>query len=225
MRKALFAGAILIYIAGSGTWPATASDGDVVSDSRACAAITISADRLQCFDLLVGKHSLNAPVPALDVATGAWSVSVGKSPVDDSKRIVARLEASKVTGGQGLGDAQAILVVRCLERELNLYLSTSEFVGMREGKTVLIRLGAQTAKQDRWTPSSDGRAVGLWGGDGKRAASLVNDLISDDPPSLVIRSDIYNGPPITAQFDVTGARQALEPIIALCSTKPPSKTH
>jgi hypothetical protein len=225
MREVLIAVAVLTGTVNVVAAPVHATDADVVAEARTCAAIMEPAGRLQCFDLLVGENNLNTPRSGASTLSGAWSVSDDKSPLDDSKKIVAILAASSVTGGQGIGNPVAALVVRCSEGELNLYLATSEFVGMREGRTVLIRLGAQTAKQDKWTPSSDGKAVGLWGGDRNRAASLANDLIRSDQPSLVIRSDIYNAPPLTAQFDVTGARQALEPIVALCSAKPTPKTH
>lgn len=202
-----------VFLPGS----AMASNEDVISDVRACAAISQPSGRLECFDLLIGKHGLNAPVPPSSQASGAWSVSVDKSPIDDSKLMSATLVASKVAGGSGIGNPTAYLNVRCREAHLNLYFGTSAFMGSSDPLAVLIRIGSQVARQDRWTPSSDGRAVGLWDGDKTRAVSLVNQLISSEPPSLVLRSDVFHGAPITAQFDVSGAKEALEPILALCA--------
>ena len=223
MRKVSLAGVALAcaVIAGAGT--AVASDADVVADARACAAISASDARLQCFDLLVGKHNLNAPLPAESKSAGSWVVSEDKSPIDDSKTMFVQLLAADVSGGSGSHDAFASLSVRCKEATLDVYFGTSDFIGMNGPKAVLVRIGVQTARQERWDPSTSGKGIGLWGSDGSKGAAFVKQIMGSDNPSLVIRTDTYNGAPVTARFDVTGAKSALEPILLLCSGKPSAK--
>jgi hypothetical protein len=225
VRKVSLAGVTLAcaVIAGAGT--AAASDADVVVDARACAAISASDARLQCFDLLVGKHNLNAPLPAEIKSVGSWEVTEDKSPIDDSKINIAQLVATNVSGSSNRDSAFALLSVRCREAVFEVYLTTSDIIDFAgtDPQPVLVRIGAQTARQERWASGTGGKTVGLWGSDGSKGAAFVKEIMGSDNPSLVIRTNIYNGATITAQFDISGAESTLEPILALCSGNPPGK--
>ncbi len=94
------------FVAGS----ANATDEIVIADVRACAAIVDPVARLQCFDLLAGKYGLDTATATEDGSTGAWSVTEDKSPLGDTKKMVALLASTdRVTGGKGIGNPSAAL--------------------------------------------------------------------------------------------------------------------
>ena len=216
MRLGSLAAVLWTAILAGGATSAAASDAAVVTDARACAAITAPDARLECFDLMVGKHGLAVPAAAArGDAPGRWETSETRSPVDDSRSLTVVVRATSVSGGgMAFGEPTAELAFRCRERKLDILLLSNVIFGSGGDQAVLVRVGQQTARQERWSPSDTGRALGIWGG--ARATAFARELAGTEATSLVIRADTFRSQ-ITAQLDITGARQALEPVLNLCA--------
>ena len=198
-----------------GMVPERALSDDIATDARECAAKASPADRLRCFDVMFGKDGLTA-TPSTAMA-GSWHLSVDKSPNDDSTSLYAALGARDVSGGAMFDASEATLFVRCRERKLSAYVTGNVFFDVDATESVSIRLGQEPARQAQWSTSTNGRAIGLWGDDGPRTTDFVRSLMTALQPSLVIRAESYHAGPMTAQFDLTGAKDALTPLLDLCS--------
>ncbi len=203
---------------------AHAANTDIETGLKACGAIADPTSRLTCADLLIGKYNF-APSPA--ASKGSWEVKTTRSPVDDSPTVSASNAAFHVTN-TGMGSPNVALIIRCQEKSVVSYVVTSGFFGMSRGTlTVLIRIGETPAKSEKWEPSDDGKAVGLWSTN--RAVTFAKELASTT--RLLTRVTSFNGEQTTAQFDVTGVGSALDAVLQACSpppgllSKPAAKPH
>lgn len=96
-------------------------------------------------------------------------------------------------------------MIRYKERELNVYVTFGSYLGS-DSTVVTLRLGQSAAKQEKWSLSTDGKAIFCPTDD----RAFVDQLLQND--RLVIRITPFGESPVTATFDLTGLSEAIQPM-------------
>ncbi len=174
-----------------------------------CSAVDDVTDRLECFDSLARSV---AKVAAPDLAVseqgsidtptpGQWQVHVAKDPLNDTT----------IVGLSLLGnDLKAQLVMRCMQKKVDVLLSwRGRFMGATD-PTVWTRLGTAKAEKKRWSISSDHKAAFLAGD----TRPFVQQLLSVD--RLVVQTDHFAQGRITETFELHGLKDAIGPVKGEC---------
>lgn len=181
-------------------------------DAKACSAIDDSLQRLTCFDSLFPRTAAGAATPdkAPPAAPPAviWHIEEDKSPLDDSIKFTAGLSPKTVTTS-GIGDAEMYLVVRCAENTTSVVFVTSMFM-ISERPTVTIRVGDEPARTERWSRSTNYKAVGLWSGG--EAIPFLKRL--KDNVRLAVR--IEDKDRVDAEFDLGDVSAHIQKIRGYC---------
>jgi hypothetical protein len=137
--------------------------------------------------------------------------------MDDSKGVFFALSAENTIEGW-LEKERPDLVVRCREGKTDVYMMTRMFASTEfdahdlNGHTVRIRFDEQPVQQQRWTESTDKKA--LFAAD---AIQIAKNLAK----AKVFRVEFtpFNASPAVATFDVTGFDTHIEKIAAACGWK------
>lgn len=143
---------------------------------------------------------------------GDWMTNTDRDPIDDSAVVTATLIAE--SGQAKFGDP-VTLVARCSSNKTELYAIWNEYVGddsrsvYNEYKNVEVRVGDDPARTEQWGISTDKQATFA-----NSAVALLKEM--DGKEKLALRMTPYGENPITAIFNLTGFRGAVEPIANEC---------
>jgi hypothetical protein len=122
------------------------SPQDMVTEAKACKAITNDKDRLKCFDRLFTEPSRPQNPP--EGAQSNWSIDESKSPTDGSPQIVA---------ANLVGDT--VLILRCKDQITEAAFSTQyNYLGY-SSVDVQLRINDQNPIKEVWKASMNGRAA------------------------------------------------------------------
>lgn len=162
------------------------------------------------------EASADMPAPEESAASsspGKWNVSVSKNPLDDTKRVVLRLDADSGQSRYGKG---VTFLARCQSNKTEAYVIWNDYLGddssrMNGWKNVTYRIGDHKAKTARWDISTDHEATFVpdWAGD------FLKQMLDQD--KLVLQVTPYNESPITAVFDIRGLRAVLPKLADTCN--------
>jgi type VI secretion system protein VasI len=170
-------------------------------DPKACAAITLDAKRLECFDLIFKKSSATSSVPQSD-----WSITQEKSKIDDTTNVFASLGSVQPIRNQYGAPANLDLMIVCREKKTDLYITFGgEFMASIENYgQVTFRVDKRPAFQKNLTESTDHKALGLWGAN---AIPFIKGLYGGS--TLFVRATPYNESAVTGEFNISGVQDAL----------------
>ena len=149
-----------------------------------------------------------------DVAHGAWRLSTGTNPIDDSKTVTLSLAAE--IGSSRFGEP-ITFVARCKSNKTEAYVVWGEFLGddsrdvYAQWKNVIVRVGTGVARSEQWGVSTDRKATFApsWAG------NLLKELLDED--QLVLQTIPYGENPSTAIFNVSGLRNVLGELAGTCN--------
>ena len=196
---------------------AAAASAQTVPDSeiKVCAAKSNTVTRIACYDALANKYKMTTEsnTTTKKAVSSNWTVSDSTNPLDDSRTVVISTTAK--TGKSSWGD-RVTLIARCQSNETELYINWNDYLGndstsvYSEYKNVTTRIGSFKAEQTRWGLSTDSKATFApgWGGDWIKKIAAADEFVAQTTP--------YNESPITAVFDVSGLRDAAEPLASTC---------
>lgn len=172
-----------------------------------CAAITSHLERLECYDQLARKHSLNQPQskPVSTTGVGKWRTRDTTNPIDDSRTVVLTLAAD---GQRSRFGEEIRLVLRCQSNETEVYINWNDFLGSEA--MVTTRIGAAKATTSRWGLSTDKKASFY----PDNPVTLIQALL--DQSTFVAQVTPYAESPVTATFDLTGLAEAVKPLRQTC---------
>ena len=131
---------------------------------------------------------------------GDWVVSESLDPMDDSPRVFALLDAQK----QDIF-SDITLIARCSSNRTEVYVDWDDYLA-DDRQTVAYRFPPTSMRQERWSVSTDNTAT--------FASRPIPLLVSQQ---LVMRTTPYNESPVTAIFDLTGARHAIGKVAEACN--------
>jgi len=135
---------------------------------------------------------------------GDWVVSESLDPMDDSPRVFAMLDAQN----QDIF-SDITLIARCSSNRTEVYVDWDDYLA-DDRQSVAYRFPPSSMRQERWGVSTDNTATFA-----PRPIALLREMIVSQ--QLVMRTTPYNEVPVTAIFDLTGARHAIGQVAEACS--------
>lgn len=153
------------------------------------------------------------PAGSSDEEPGKWKVITDTNPIDDSKTVVLVLEADT---GRSQWNDPVDFIARCQSDKTEVYVNWRDYLGddsrsiYDEWKNVIIRIGDEPARTERWGLSTDKQATfaPAWAGE------LLKEMLGSD--KLVLQTTPFNQSPVTAMFDTTGLGVALKELAETC---------
>jgi type VI secretion system VasI family protein len=139
-----------------------------------------------------------------------WEIEKTTSKLDRSTGVVASLRATEASvSGRPV---QAALIIRCHERQTNIYIGFSTMAGGSDGVRVQYRIGETAPATASWSTSEDFRGYGLW--DTKRAIPLIQKLATAD--EFYVRGEARIAGSSEALFKLTGIADAAKTVREAC---------
>lgn len=135
--------------------------------------------------------------------TGRWEVSSSKDELTGEPKAIARLEAESGASLSG----PYVLIYRCAEKTLDLYLVWDEYLGSDDPE-VTVRLDEGEINTVTGYLSTDSTTTFF---DGSGLADRLRGATR-----FVARVTPYNEGAVTAVFDVTGAEAAMSQVDEVC---------
>lgn len=171
-----------------------------------CAAEKDTVARLACFDQLADRHDL-APktVVTPSAGKGKWTTATNTDPLTDQSVHLALLDADR---GLGRFGETINLVVRCQANKTEMYINWQSFLGM-DGATITHRIDKNKAVSSTWDVSTDHKSAFM-----RSPVTALKQMAEGE--SFIANVTPYGESPVTAVFDISGAREALKDIRQSC---------
>ena len=150
--------------------------------------------------------SSSSPVPSTPKDKG-WHLRTDISPIDDSKSYFLSREAEEPVGS-GFMQSTPTLMIRYKEKALNVFVTVGSYLGS-DATEVTVRIGQSPAREEKWSISTDGKAIFCPSED----RAFVLELLQNN--RLVIRLTPYGESPVTSTFDLSGLVEAIQPMRSL----------
>ena len=192
----------LILFSGVG---AQASIEKLTTRISFCKTIDSSLERLECFDNLEWDHFEISSTPSLREGAGDWEVSESANPIDDTSTVTAILASENASNYLG---EQVSLVLRCKSGQTEAYINWHDYLGSRA--VVTDRIDKAPAERLGWQLSTDSQASFR-----PRARVFMESL--SEATTYLAQVTPYNESPITASFNVQGAKEVVTLISKACS--------
>ena len=140
-----------------------------------------------------------------------WETRTRTDPLDDSEIVIAEIKAD------GEQRARAfIFIARCRagDRETDAYIVWGGYLVLGDfsspySRAVTVRVGKDAARTETWSVSQSGRATFS-----REPIRLLRELFGES--RLILHTEIPGVGPVSASFDIDGARAALKPIADAC---------
>ena len=136
-------------------------------------------------------------VPVVD--QGSWMVSEERDPMDDSREVTAILQSH---------DADDVaLVAGCTDNRTSVMVYWDDYLGSSRAIPVTHRFPPAPAQRSNWFGNSNTTFK-------MNAIPMLREAVSN--PELIVRVTPYSGGPVTATFNLTGAREAIGKVANAC---------
>ena len=157
----------------------------------------------------------DAPAASPPIEAGSWTINITTNPLDDSRTVVALLNAAEGVGGV-IDPKPITLVARCQSNESDVFIGWHDFLGDDElndvysdRKRVTYRFPPADAQTEMWNVSTD-NAMTFVGS----PIPFLRTLVESE--RLVVQTTPYGESPSTAIFTLAGATNAISPIADEC---------
>jgi len=203
MKKILF---ILILASSFYNSHAHASEevsktSELKKEIEMCSYVKADIARLECFDNFTKSLGLSADIGE----NGNWRVNVTVNPLNDSKTVSLVVDGSR---GSARWNEIIYLIITCQDKETNLYISWSDYLGTKAN--VLTRIGNEEATSQEWLLSTDKKSSFY----PTNVPDFIKTLFGND--KFVAQITPQNEIPVTASFDITGTENAIKPLRETC---------
>ena len=176
--------------------PLKAEENGVVKELAQIYAIENTVEKLAANDALAERHGAKGTSETTSSTINSkWQVRVDTSAIDDSRTVIASLEANESVG-TGFRAYTPTLVVRKQEGEFVVFVNTGDFLGSG-GTKVTTRMDKNKAVTRTWGVSTDHKAA-FHPVPSLMAKALIGTEI------MTVRLTPYSDSPRTFSFDVRG---------------------
>lgn len=205
-RELAFSGVIYVSLpvllfSGAG---AQASIEKLTKKISLCKTIDSPVERLQCFDNLETSDFEISSKPSLPKGTGDWEVSESANPIDDTLTVTAILSSENASNYLG---EKVTMILRCKSGRTEAYINWNDYLGSRA--IVTDRIDKAPAERLGWQLSTDSQASFR-----PRAQMFMESLA--EATTYLAQVTPYNESPVTASFNVLGARGVVDRIRVAC---------
>ena len=121
-------------------------------------------------------------------------------------------QATTVTGGNGFGDPMALLILVCTENSTEAVVATNGFFGISEAVATIVRIDSETAVNESWSASTNGKAAFS-----PTPVAFIKKLLAAH--QLVIRLQSQYQVAVTATFDLAGLGDVISKLQLACHWK------
>ncbi|MDX9723315.1 MAG: hypothetical protein RBU37_21365 [Myxococcota bacterium] len=138
--------------------------------------------------------------------TGRWTKREDLDPMTDVRNVTASLH--------GKGESRAMLTLRCSRGELDAYVSSEHMLDAswrNDQVTGQHRFGSEPAEKLTGGRSTDYHAVFL-----SKPSAWLELLRAHDGQSWTVELPVHNRRPVTLQFELEGAAQAIALVAEAC---------
>lgn len=181
-----------------------------------CVEIGRDADRLACFDRAMKRSKPVQTPQAPSPSTGKWVVTKHVDPISGKMIYRARLKADSGVGRYG---DPIVMEARCASDQPDLprlLIDWRTYLG-RSPIEAEFRVAQDPPERTTLDLSTDGQATFFAG-----AISMLRAIEVED--SFAVRLTPYGSSPLTAVFDIRGAKAAFAENRAACGWEIPAKS-
>jgi len=161
--------------------------------------------RLARFDAIANQAKSLTNNLDNDKNTGDWQLQSKNNPLDDSKTVVAALQANQGTNSY---NEKPVLVARCQSNKITFYINWGEYLG--DNARVTFRIDKNETKTTTWSLSTDSKATFF----PRHTIDFLRKL--EHSGRFVAQITPYDSNPITAVFNTSGADKIIPKILG-CS--------
>lgn len=178
------------------------------SSLEKCVVIADTKKRLSCYDAIAGR-----PIPKGIEKSGKWIMRESANPLDDSRTVVARLKASQ---GKNRWGRSVHFIARCRSNKTEAFINFATYLGddsssvYEEWKTLSVRVGNTTVRDEKWDVSTNRQAAFS-----RKPIPLLREMSKHR--QLVVQVTPYGENPITAIFELDGIAKALSTLSTTCN--------
>ncbi|MFT3810186.1 MAG: type VI secretion system-associated protein TagO [Micropepsaceae bacterium] len=152
------------------------------------------------------------PQPTPTPTPDKWILDEDQSSMDDTLSVTAFLRSDNEQRANSYSSTHATLVVRCQERETDVYINVDTFISTQPTR-VRYRLDEEKAREETWSVSTDYKAFFVRG-----AIAFARKLAASQ--KFVLRFTPHGDSPLEYEFDVRGLAPHLAKIAKACNWKP-----
>lgn len=143
----------------------------------------------------------------------AWTVQEDKSKIDDSSNVFASITSKNVLSGRYGSKGPARITFACREGKTNMWITFGgHFMSDYQFGMVTYRVDKHPAKKRHMNESTDHQALGLW--NAGSAIPFAKELYGGE--HLFIEATPHSESAVTAEFDIAGLEQAIQPLAKAC---------
>ncbi len=171
------------------------------------------------------KTASAAEPPAVSIAPPAppqpaWTAIEEKSKIDDSSNVFIATSSKDPLPGRYGQKGRARITIACREGKTNLWVTFGgHFMSDYQFGTVTYRVDKRPAKKRHMRKSTDHQALGLWSAG--ETIPFAKELFGG--ASLFFEATPHSESAVTAEFDISGLEQAIQPLAKACKWPSTSK--
>jgi hypothetical protein len=174
-----------------------------------CTGITDQVQRIACFDAATQKLK---PTKTKVISNGKWKIERHVSAMDDSRTVIASVEASNTFWAWPNKTIRPILAMRCQEGKKNVYIVTQTSAAVEgEPDHVHIKLRFDQGEAAEWisVESTDNQALFV---------QDVNGFLAQisGKSTMLMGFTPFNSSPVIFNFNVKGLDPTLAEIRRVC---------
>ena len=172
-----------------------------------CAIIEGELKRLDCYDSAAKRHKLTPKkITTNGNDNGKWHIQEQINPVDDTNTVFIFLDADS---GKGKYGDTISFIARCQSNKTEAYVKWESFLST-DNINILTRIGENKATTETWDISSDRKASFR-----RKPIAFLKKMMGAS--KLILQTTPHGESPITAIFDTSGLKNAIQPLRKQCS--------
>ena len=171
---------------------------------------------IRCTATVKKKKKGKIPPKKHEIPNSKWTIHNSTSAMDDSDTVFLKLLAENSIKNWINDTSLPFLIIRCLENKTDVYINTgvsaNPELGLYNQFTVRIRFDDKKAFKQRWSESTDGKAMFA-----PKPIALAREI--NKSSRMLFQFTPYNSDPQIVEFDVENVEDFLKEVASTCNWK------